>query len=293
MGDVLGNGQLAPHGGILAPVVVVTDKDDLLIVGVVLGVGTRPDDVVTGIVQNGDGVAAVALNNLVDPGGLGNGRTGQEVQQLQGVLGLPGVVDGGLDDAGSVILSHDLGDVGAIGGTGAIADLHADVKGALDVVGGDRGAVGPLGGGLDLHGQLGLVGVPLIVAVSQQAGQLAVQRVVHVQGLEHDRAVTGSGAGNGHGVVLVCTDDVPAVDGAPLLAGKVQGLSTGQVAAGGGLRRRGLGGLSGLVRRVGGLGVSRGCVGRGGGGVVLVPASSQQAQGHHKCKQQGQGLFLH
>ena len=84
VGDVLRHGQLAPHGSILAPVVVVADEHDLLVVGVVLGVGAGPDDVFTGVVQDGHGVAVVALDHGVDPRGLGDGGAGQEVQNLQG-----------------------------------------------------------------------------------------------------------------------------------------------------------------------------------------------------------------
>ena len=57
---------------------------------------------------------------------------------------------------------RDLADVGMEGA--GIADLQAHIEGALDIVGGDGGAVAPLGGGIDLHGQLGLLGVPAVVS---------------------------------------------------------------------------------------------------------------------------------
>ena len=165
-----------------------------------------------------------------------------------------------------------------------IADLQAHIEGALDIVGGDGGAVAPLGGGIDLHGQLGLLGVPAVVSVSQQGNHLAGEEVIHIERLEHDGAGAGGAAGNGHGVVLIGSHGVPAVHLAPLLAAEVQGLVAGQVAAGsGGFGGGGFRGLGGFRGGVGGLGSGGGRIGVTGR-VVVSAAAGQQAQSHYQRK---------
>ena len=227
VGQILGNRQLAPHGLVCAPVVVVTDQNDLLVIGIILVVGAAPDDVFTGIVQDLGRIIVAAVAQGLDPGGLGNGSTADEVFDLQGVDGLAIFGQDGLDHEGLVAGGFDARDVSLVAGAGAVVGQHAHVPGGYHVSSGDGGAIGPVSGVLQGHGHLGQVVVPL-VGVSQQAGLLAGQRVVHKQGLEHGGTVAAGTAGNGHSIVLVGANNIPAVDSAPLLACEVQGLFTGE-----------------------------------------------------------------
>ena len=225
--QVLGNRQLAPHGLVLAPVVVVTDQDDLLIIGIVLGVGAAPDNIFTGIVQDLGGVVVVALAQGGDPGSLGDGSAGQEVLNLQGVDGLAVLGQLGGDNQGLVAGGFHAFDVGLEAGAGAVVGQDANVPGGNHVSGGDGGSVGPVSGILQGDGHGGQVLVPL-VRIGQQGLLLTGQEVEHKQGFEHHGAVATGVTGDGHGVVLVGANGVPAVDGAPLLTCKIQGLFPGQ-----------------------------------------------------------------
>ena len=280
MSQVLGNRELTPHGGVLAPVVVVTDQNDLLIVGVVLGVGAGPNDIITRVVQDSGGVAVAALNDLVDPGSLRNGSQFQEVQNLQGVDRRAAGIKLAVDDQALVTGSLDAVDESAVGRTGAVADLNADFPGADNVGGGDRRAVRPVGGFLQIDRKLSHVVVPGVVAVGQQTDQLAGHYVPHVQGLEHGGTVAGT-SGEGHGVILVGSDDVPGVDGTPLLTSKVQGLVTRQV---GGIA--GCFGFGRSFRLRGSLG-GNGCFRLRSGGA----AAGSKANNHDQRQQQRDELF--
>ena len=280
--QVLGNRELTPHGGVLTPVVVVTDQNDLLIVGVVLGVGAGPNDIITGVVQDSGGVAVAALNDLVDPGSLRNGSQFQEVQNLQGVDRRAAGIKLAVDDQALVTGSLDAVDESAVGRTGAVADLNADFPGADNVGGGDRRAVRPVGGFLQIDRKLSHVVVPGVVAVGQQTDQLAGHYVPHVQGLEHGSTVAGT-SGEGHGVILVGSDDVPGVDGTPLLTSKVQGLVTRQV-----------GGITGCFGFSRGGGVSSrsgdGDVSDSGSGSVLL-GTGGEGQNHRQNQKHGNQFF--
>ena len=229
VGQILGHGQLAPQGGVLAPVIVVADKGHDLVIVEVGAVGAGVGGVLAGVGQDGGGVAVVALHHSVDPRGLGDIGMHHEVLDLQRIGGLAVLRQHGLDHHGVVVDLLDAGDVVLELGAGAVVDLHADVPGAHHVVSGDGGAVVPLGGGIDLHGHFGLVVVPDHVAVGQQRGDAAVQQVEHVEGFEHDGTGAGGGVGDGHRVVLVRADGVVGVHGAPLLAAEVDGLVAGKV----------------------------------------------------------------
>ena len=61
VGQVLGHGQLAPHGGILPPVVVVAHQDDLAVIREVLVIGAGVDHIFGRIGQERRGITAGAL----------------------------------------------------------------------------------------------------------------------------------------------------------------------------------------------------------------------------------------
>ena len=90
--QVLGRGQLAPHGGILAPVVVVTDEDNLAVVREELVVGAGVDDIFRRIGHEGGGIATGARFQGLGPGLLDD-IVGAEVgSDQQGVDSLAVIV---------------------------------------------------------------------------------------------------------------------------------------------------------------------------------------------------------
>ena len=223
MANILGHRQPAPHGGVLAPVVIVAHENNLLIVRVQLRIRAGPYDVFAGVVEDGDRVAVVARDDGVNPRLLRDGRAGEEVQHPQGVHSHAVFPQRGLDDERLLVDGLDGADVGAVVAAGGVADLNADFQRRLHVFSGEGRAVGPLRGVLDLHGQLGHRLVPGVVAVGKQRPERTVHKIEHVQRLEHQRAIAAGIAGDRHGVVLVGADNVPAVHRAPLLSGEVQG----------------------------------------------------------------------
>ena len=229
MSNILGNRQFAPHGGILAPVIIVTNQNDFLIIKEVLGIRAGPDNVLARVVQDLHGIAAVALNQFVDPGGLCNGTAGQEVSDLQGVDRFAVFANFGVDDKGLVSGGFDGINVGAESCACSIADLYADVPGLDNIFCRNRRAVTPLCSIFQDDGDFCQVIIPFIT-VCQQADDVAIHEVVHEQGLKHQCTVAGRAAGNCHGVVLVGAHDVPAKDSSPLLTCEIQGLLAGKFA---------------------------------------------------------------
>ena len=228
VGNVLRNGQLAPHGSILSPVSVVADERHDLVVGEVGAIGAGVRYVRSRIRQHGRGVIAVVGSQLLEPGLLGNIGAGQEVLDDQGVHGLAVSRQLGLDDYFAVNGGNAV-NVSGIAGVNTVLGQHSRIPGRDHVIRGHGGAVGPLGGRFDGDRRFGQVVVPDDIAVSQQRIQAAVQHVVHIQGFEHDRPGAAGSRRARHRVVHVGADGVPANDGAPLLAAEVDGLVAGQV----------------------------------------------------------------
>src|SRR5699024_4765393 len=83
--DVLGNGQLAPHGLVLAPVVVIPLNHPFLVVLLLGGVGTGMGSVPHGLVLHGSGIAAVGLSQFVQVGLLHDVHLGQILQHFHPV----------------------------------------------------------------------------------------------------------------------------------------------------------------------------------------------------------------
>ena len=150
--NVLGHGQLAPHGRILAPVVVVADEKNLLVIREELAVGAGEGHILRRVVQDGGSVAIITLLERFQPSLLGDKGANQIVLHLQGVHGLAVGVHFGGDDNGEVVLGHHFVNIAAVVGGVAVVDLNADVPGGLKVMGGHLGAVRPFGNRLDFDG---------------------------------------------------------------------------------------------------------------------------------------------
>jgi hypothetical protein len=80
---VLRSGQLAPHGSILTPVVVVTNEDNFLVVIEEFLVRARATNVFAGIGFQSSGIATGALFQFLGPGFLDNIVAAQVSRNLQ------------------------------------------------------------------------------------------------------------------------------------------------------------------------------------------------------------------
>ncbi len=225
--QVLRGRQLAPHALVLAPVLVITNIDNLRIVSEELVIGTGVDDVFSGISQQLRGIAADALFQLLGPGLLDDVVGAHVCIDDQWIDRLAVRAQLGLDHNRLGILGLDGVDEVLVRSTGGGAVLDMRGPGISDVIRGHRRAIAPLGGGLELEGDRGHAGIPGERAVSQQWIHLAVEHVVQVRGFEHGDA----GAvllRDRHGIVVAGGVRIPTNNRTPLLTIEVQGFIAGQ-----------------------------------------------------------------
>ena len=290
MDDVLRHRQLAPHGLVLAPVVVVPLNHPLLVVLLQGMIGGGGGGVPHGLVLHGSGVAAVGGIQFLQIGLLHDVHLPDELFHLHQVHAVAGVH---LELHGVVVNSHDVGDVGLVGDAQVGVVVYVRIPGGLHVGGGQIRAVAPVGSSLQLDGDGGVVVSPHPVAVSQQGVILAVGDVVHVQGLPHQLA--GAGVAVTHsGVVGVGCHGVVGDGGAPLLAALVQALLAGIRTSGGALSRgllsffAGFGLVSGLAGLVSGLAGLRSAGLRSGSAAFTAAGAGRhtddQRQGQQQCQ---------
>jgi len=160
MRQVLRRGQLAPHGGILTPVVIIPHEDYLRVIGEILVIGAGVHDVLRGVRHQLGGVITGALLQLLGPGLLHDVVAAHESAHRQRIDGLPIFRQLGLDHHGPIVLGHDVLNVVLVAGAGRGVVLDVSRPGVSHILRRHGGAVTPLGRRLDLEGDLRHIGVP-------------------------------------------------------------------------------------------------------------------------------------
>ena len=227
MRQVLRSRQLAPHGSILTPIVVITNVDNLRIVSEEFVIGTGPNDVFSGIGFKSRSIAAGARFQCLGPGFLDDIVAAQVSSDHQRIDRFAVRIQFGLDQ-------NRLG-INCCDGVNVIFVVNASIGFVLDIgspgigniIGGHRGSVAPMCGWFDLEGDLGMRIVPRIITISQQRIHLPVEHVVEVRGFEHGDA----GAvlrGDSHRIVAVGRVWIPTDNRAPLLTIEVQRFIAGE-----------------------------------------------------------------
>ena len=217
--------QFAPHGSILAPVVIIPNEDNFRIVSEELVIGTGVNDVVRRIRHQRTGIITAARFQFLRPGFLNDIVAAQVSSHAQRI-----------DRFACIKFGIDLNRLGvnscnAIDGilittvSGSVVDMGG--PGIGNVSRGYRGAIAPLCGCFDLEGDMGFRGVPCKRAIRQQRIHIPIQHVVQVRGFEHGYAGVVSLA-DCHGIVAVGRVRIPADNRTPLLPIEVQGLIAGQ-----------------------------------------------------------------
>ena len=227
MCDVLRNRELAPHGVCLAPVIIVADEDNLLIIVDIRLVRTRCYEIIHAVGRNLVRILSVSFLNLLQICLLHLIGADQILLSILIVDRLTVIIEDHLDGEGRVI--HGFNGVDertecAISG-GVVLLLSFPRVG--DIRRCDLCAVRPLGVWIQMHGHLGVVIVPAVIGRKQRLA-LRRQRIVHHQRLV-DKDTGERRCSKDHSIVGVSGKRVIVIDRAPLLTAEIQCLIAGKL----------------------------------------------------------------
>ena len=225
--DILRNRELAPHGICLAPVIVVADEDNLLIVVDVRLVRTRCYEIIHAVGRNLVRILSVSFLNLLQICLLHLILIDQILLAILIVDRLAIIIEGHLNGEGRIIDCLDGIDERAVCAIACGVVLLVSFPGIGDIIRCDLRAVRPLCIRIQMYGHLGVIIVPAVIGREQRLA-LGGQRIIHHQRLI-DKDTGERRCRKDHCVVGVSGQRVIVIDRAPLLAAEIQGLITGKL----------------------------------------------------------------